>query len=196
MRRHPLTGRCPPCRRSGARWCRAIPWTQWRCSSGRRRHTPGSSMRSPLVHGGRASACDGWAVRDLADHVIGGNRFAVDLLSGATPVEAFTAALDAGFEGDPVELARESAEARSAAFGEPGAPARSVLHPLGPISSAEFLGFRVGDLVLHGWDLARSIGADRHIDDALVDFTLEAFEADVHGLLASGAYGNGPNGPD
>jgi uncharacterized protein (TIGR03086 family) len=153
-------------------------------------------MRSPLVHGGRASACDGWAVRDLADHVIGGNRFAVDLLSGATPVEAFTAALDAGFEGDPVELARESAEARSAAFGEPGAPARSVLHPLGPISGAEFLGFRVGDLVLHGWDLARSIGADRHIDDALVDFTLEAFEADVHGLLASGAYGNGPNGPD
>ncbi|HZM54938.1 MAG TPA: hypothetical protein VFC03_07935 [Acidimicrobiales bacterium] len=28
-----------------------------------------------------------------------------------------------------------------------------------------------------------------------MDFTLEAFESDVHGLLASGAYGSGPNGP-
>ena len=33
---------------------------------------------------GQASACDGWTVKDLADHVLGGNRFAVALLSGAT----------------------------------------------------------------------------------------------------------------
>jgi uncharacterized protein (TIGR03086 family) len=102
------------------------------------------------------SVCDGWSVRDLADHVVGGNRFAVALLAGRSADEALGQALEQPFEGDPVVLQRQSAFSQLEAFRDPGALERMVHHPASEIDGRQFLGFRLGEFVLHGWDLARS----------------------------------------
>ena len=106
------------------------------------------------------SVCGEWTVKHVADHVVGGNRFAVALLDGATTEEAMAAARVGSFDGAPVELFDETAAAQLAAFETDGALERIVHHPAGDMPGAAFGGFRAGDLLLHGWDLARSIGGD------------------------------------
>lgn len=106
------------------------------------------------------SVCGDWTVKEVADHIVGGNRFAVALLNGASTEEGMAAARVASFEGDPVELFDETATAQLAAFEAEGALDRIVHHPAGDMPGAAFIGFRAGDLLLHGWDLARSTGGD------------------------------------
>ena len=142
---------------------------------------------------GQPSACDGWTVKDLADHVLGGNRFAVALLSGATAEDAFAYALEGGFDADPVALTRESADAQLEAFARPGALDRTTHHPEGDIDGAAFLRLRIGDLLLHGWDLAHSVGGDQSMDDELVAIVWDTYRSRGD-LLQSGAFGAGPSG--
>jgi len=140
------------------------------------------------------SVCVGWSVRDVADHVLGGNRFAVALLRGDRADDAFTYALALGFDGDPVELFDASATSQLEAFGAPATLERTVHHPAGDISAATFLGFRLGDLVLHAWDIARSTGGDDTIDPALAEATWLVLEPAMATGAAGGAFGPGPSG--
>jgi len=114
------------------------------------------------------SVCTAWTVKDVADHVLGGNRFAVPLLGGASADEALEHALAGSFDDDPVAGFVESADAQLEAFGRPGALEASLHHPQGDISGRTFLFYRVGDLLLHGWDLARSTAGDDELDNELV----------------------------
>jgi uncharacterized protein (TIGR03086 family) len=140
------------------------------------------------------STCAGWTIKDLADHVMGGNRFAVALLHGATPADAFTSALADGFDGDPVEQFRESAAGQHDAFAEADAFERTVDHPEGVIPATTFFAFRLGDLVLHSWDLARSIGGDDSLDDELVPIIWETYKPLIDDTPDYRAFGVGPSG--
>ena len=142
---------------------------------------------------GQPSACDGWTVKDLADHVLGGNRFAVALLWGATAKDAFAYALEGGFDADPVALTRESADAQLEAFARPGALDATTHHHEGDIDGAAFLRLRIGDLLLHGWDLAHSVGGDQSMDDELVAIVWDTYRSRGD-HLQSGAFGAGPSG--
>ncbi len=62
--------------------------------------------------------------------------------------------------------------AQAAAFNADAVLRRLIDHPLGEISGRQFLDFRVFDITLHAWDLARSIGADERLDPDLVDVVL------------------------
>lgn len=146
------------------------------------------------AHWAAPSTCEGWAVKDLADHVTGGNRFAVSLLAGSDAETAFTNALAPGFEGEPLSQYRESASAQSEAFARSGALSATVDHPSGKIDGGTFLGLRVGDLVLHGWDLARSTGGDDSLDDELVVAVWEAYAPRLARLGPSGMFGAGASG--
>ncbi len=115
------------------------------------------------------SVCGDWTVREVADHIVGGNRFAVALLDGASTEEAMAAARTGSFEGDPVERFDESAAAQLAAFEADGALDRIVHHPAGDMAGSAFVGFRAGDLLLHGWDIARSTGGDDVLPDELAE---------------------------
>ena len=115
------------------------------------------------------SVCGEWTVKDVADHIIGGNRFAVALLDGASTEDAMTAAQTGNFDGDPVERFDETAVAQLAAFEAEGALDRIVHHPAGDMPGAAFIGFRAGDLLLHGWDIARSTGGDESLPDELAE---------------------------
>jgi uncharacterized protein (TIGR03086 family) len=140
------------------------------------------------------STCTGWTVKDLADHVMGGNRFAVPLLRGATPGESLTEALAGRFDGDPVEQFRESAAGQLAAFAEPGALDRTVDHPAGVIPATTYLAFRLGDLVLHAWDLARSTGGDDSLDDELLPTIWAAYQAMADAAPELEPFGAGASG--
>jgi uncharacterized protein (TIGR03086 family) len=142
------------------------------------------------------SACEAWTVKELADHVLGGNRFAVALLGGASADAAFSIALEGGFDGDLVGLFDESQAAQLEAFAAPGALDVEVQHPAGPTSGATFAGLRTGDLLLHGWDLARSLGLDETLDEQVAAEVWRVYEprlsagtGDRFGEGASGTIG-------
>lgn len=133
-------------------------------------------------------------MKDLADHVLGGNRFAVPLMAGANADEAFEHALAGGFDGDPVTMFIDSAHPQLEAFRRPGALDATVHHPNGDITGRRFLSYRVGDLLLHGWDLARSTGGDDALDEDLVPDVWHAHQPLVGGGGEPGVFGAGASG--
>ncbi|MCU0268248.1 MAG: TIGR03086 family metal-binding protein [Acidimicrobiales bacterium] len=138
--------------------------------------------------------CDDWTVRQLVSHVVGGNAMAVELLGGASSEQAlpFLGGLPLG--DDPLATFRAGAEAQLAAFASPGALERTCHHPMGDLPGAEVAGFRVGDLTLHSWDLARAIGADEDLDAELVAAVYARLEPMAPMLDQVGVFGEGPSG--
>jgi uncharacterized protein (TIGR03086 family) len=127
----------------------------------------------------------GWSVRDLVNHVVGGNRRYVLLLTGAPTVEV-EALRDLDHLGaDPCQDFAETSAAVTAAFRVPGATQRTVHHRLGDRSGAELLVMRVIEHTLHGWDLARAIGVDDRLDPAVAQMLLTAFDRDPTMLARS-----------
>jgi uncharacterized protein (TIGR03086 family) len=120
----------------------------------------------------------GWSVRDLVNHVVGGNRRYVVLLCGA-PTTEVEALRDLEHLGDsPVGAFTESAAEMTEAFHRPGALEMTVHHRLGDRSGDELLIMRVIEHAIHGWDLARAIGADDDLDPEVVAVALAAFATD------------------
>jgi len=161
------------------------------------RANSGYERRLLAVDGGRwdqPSVCEGWSIRDLVDHVLGGNRFAVSLLAGQSADDALAHALALGFDGDPVALHRASATAQHDAFAASGALERLVHHPARDIDGQHFLSFRLGDLVLHGWDLACSTGGDDSLDEELLPAVWDAYQPMLGPADEHGAFGAGPSG--
>lgn len=128
----------------------------------------------------------GWSVRDLVNHVIGGNRRYVLLLSGAS-TDQVEALRDLDHLGDdPITNFRVTAAAVSAAFGERGAMERVVHHRHGDRYGAELLVMRITEHALHGWDLARAISQDDSIDAPVVEALLAAADADPTSVERAG----------
>jgi len=140
------------------------------------------------------SVCTGWTVKDVADHVLGGNRFAAALAGGASSDDALAQALTASFDGDPIAGFVQSATLQLDAFKRPGVLHAVVRHPQGDISGRTFLYYRVGDLLLHGWDLARSTGGDDRLDDDLVPDVWREYQPLLPSATENGAFGKGPSG--
>jgi len=137
--------------------------------------------------------CEGWTVGDLFNHVVGGNVMAVRLLAGASKEEAVRE-LTAAPDGDPSAAFSSSAEAQLAAFREPGALERIVHHPAMDMPGAQLLGFRIGDLALHAWDLARAITQDEALDAGLVRFVWDGLQPMAPFIGQIGVFGTGPSG--
>lgn len=129
-------------------------------------------------------------VREVIDHVVAGNIFAVRLLAGASAVEA-TAGLDEDHLGEDPRLAvSASCEDQWAAFA--GADDDRVLHhPAGDISLDTFLRFRLGELVVHAWDLAVGGGVDTSLDPAVVEGLWVMVEPHLDEMRRMGTFGDG-----
>jgi uncharacterized protein (TIGR03086 family) len=140
--------------------------------------------------------CEGWTVRDLVTHVISGNNMTVRILGGGTKEEALAilaGGSDSRAESDPYAAFVASADEQAKAFREPGALDRTVHHPVMDMSGAQQLVFRTGDLLLHAWDLAKAIGGDEQIDDALVRHVWDEFEPMAPFIGEIGLFGTGPS---
>jgi uncharacterized protein (TIGR03083 family) len=92
----------------------------------------------------RPTPCEEWTVRQLVDHTLswqaeGGRLIGADTAPG-DDWDRIRAAFDALLS-DPSQLTGNVAE-------------------FGGIPKQELAGFLIGDLLIHSWDLSRSIGAD------------------------------------
>jgi uncharacterized protein (TIGR03086 family) len=135
------------------------------------------------------SACDGWTVRELVNHVVTGNWWAQELASGKT-IEDVGDRLDGDVLGDdPVAAYDASAQAADGAFRAPGAMDAPCAVSYGPVPGSVYCGHRFLDVLVHGWDVAASTGQDTMLDPELVDACLEVIEPQLAGLQASGAFG-------
>ena len=138
--------------------------------------------------------CDEWTVRDVADHILGGNRFTVLILGGLAPGVAMDRVVHGDFTGDPVREFEESAAAQLSALGRPGVLERKYEHPMGLVSGREIARLRMSDLVVHAWDLARALGLPESLDPDLVMESLAVFEIVGETFATAGFFGSGPSG--
>lgn len=133
--------------------------------------------------------CEEWRVRDLVNHVVAENLWVPPLMSGNSP-EDIGDTLEGDVLGDePVIAYAHSFEAADAAISQEGALQREVTVSYGTVPSSAFVGHRFMDLVLHGWDLAVAIGADREMETGLAAATWAEVEPQIEFLEASGLFG-------
>ena len=135
---------------------------------------------------------EGQTVRALVAHVVGGNLMAAIILGGGTREEGM-----APFRRDDAELVaefEESRRAQAAAFAAPGALEQTVAHPALDMPATMLLGFRLTEYGLHGWDLARAIGADDTIDPVVLEALWETLSPMEGMMAASGMFGAGRSG--
>jgi uncharacterized protein (TIGR03086 family) len=127
----------------------------------------------------RPTPCSEWDVRALVNHVVGGNTRYQLLLHGASTehIEATRTVDHLG--DDPLASFVATADAVVACFHEDRALERIAHHASGDRTGRELLSMRILDAAIHGWDLARAIGADEVLDDHVVAFLL-AYTADLN----------------
>ena len=143
------------------------------------------------------SVCEGWTVRELVNHVVSGNWWADELASGKT-IEEVGDRLDGDVLGDdPLAAYDASADAAAAAFRAPGAMDAPCAVSYGPVPGSVYCGHRFLDVLIHGWDVARSTGQDATLDPELVEACFEVIGPQLDMLAASGAFGTRQEtGPD
>ncbi len=140
--------------------------------------------------------CADWSVRDLVGHVTGENLWVGPLMAGQT-VEQVGDRFDGDVLGDDPRAAYDdSAAGALGAVAGPGAMERTVHLSFGDAPGREYTMQLVADLVIHGWDLARAIGADERIEPDLVAAVSIWFAAVADAYREAGAIGPPPAVPE
>jgi uncharacterized protein (TIGR03086 family) len=143
----------------------------------------------------RQTPCAEWDIGDLVDHVIGGNRFTALILGGATAESAMTEVMASfGSDDDRRSALRRSIDAQRVAFHAAGALDATCHHVTGDMSGSQVLGYRLTDLTLHSWDLAKATVDDDTIDEKLVASVWADMEQRRNTIDATGQFGDGPSG--
>ncbi|CCH29577.1 TIGR03086 family metal-binding protein [Actinosynnema sp. NPDC047251] len=167
-------------------------------------HAAREEFRRRLVHVtpealAAPTPCAEWTVRDLVNHVIGGERLTAALLGGAT-TEAAVEALNADWLAeartteDLLTAFTAATEALDQAALVPGALDRVVDHLVGQVPGRQAIGFRVPEYLVHAWDLARALDVDDTLDPVLVARTWEDMRDMAPVIGTSGYFGTGPSG--
>ncbi|WP_441247632.1 TIGR03086 family metal-binding protein [Kitasatospora sp. McL0602] len=127
---------------------------------------------------GRPSPCAGWDLGRLLAHMVGQNRgFAASALGETSDLGVWA---DRPVGDDPAAEFAASAAAVTAAFGADGLLDRGLWLPeirsdrLFPAGLA--VGFHFIDYVVHGWDVAATIGVPAEFDADLLDAALPIAE--------------------
>jgi uncharacterized protein (TIGR03086 family) len=136
-----------------------------------------------------STPCEGWDVRELVNHIVSGNCWAGELARGKT-IEEVGDRLDGDVLGaDPTAAYDESARAASDAFHAPGALEAPCAVSYGPVPGEVYLGHRLIDVLVHGWDVAKATGKDTKLDPELVEACWAVIEPQKDLLLGSGMFG-------
>lgn len=122
----------------------------------------------------RPTPCDEWTVRQLVEHTLGWQAEGGGLIGAGTA------------PGDDWNRIRAAFDAL---LSEPSRLTGSVAE-FGGIPKQELAGFLIGDLLLHSWDLARSIGTD----EALPPDAVEATTIGLHHVPPALLRGTNPLG--
>lgn len=137
--------------------------------------------------------CEDWSVRDLLQHVAGGNKMTVMLLDGASKEDALAAMQADHLGDDPVGAIKRTNADASAALRKADLT-KVVDHPAMQMPASQLLNFRTGDLILHSWDLARATGVDETLAEGPVAYVWEALQPMAPMIGQIGVFGTGPSG--
>ena len=116
------------------------------------------------------SPCEQWKARDVVAHVVAGHRGVIAGVKGgeSTPV---------GADEDPKKAWEEASRAMDEIAADPEAMAKEIDGPTGKMPAGEIIGrFVTMDLLVHTWDLARTVGADERLDEDSVGHAYEALK--------------------
>lgn len=121
----------------------------------------------------RPTPCAGWTVRDLLEHMIAQHYgFAAASAGRGGDPEPWRV----GRHDDPVGAYATAVEYVLGAFAGPGTLQRSFLLPeISPtlqFPAAQAISFHFVDYVVHGWDVARSLGIPFDVDDDIAQAAL------------------------
>jgi uncharacterized protein (TIGR03086 family) len=150
---------------------------------GRRVHAIGSDQW------GDPTPCSEWSVRDLVNHLVSENLWAVPLLQGKK-IEEVGDALSGDLLGDdPVRAWDDSAAQALAIARRLDFLDRTVHLSYGDTTAQSYLQEMASDHVIHSWDLARGIGADEAIAGDLLDFAYDFLMPAADEWRSAGVFG-------
>ncbi|MGA2969621.1 MAG: TIGR03086 family metal-binding protein [Acidimicrobiales bacterium] len=114
-----------------------------------------------------ATPCESWSVADLIWHVARASDMTVLLIAGASKEEA-TDLFKMAVPPDVLAQCRRALSEQAIAFANASDPEFIVHHPMGDFPVHQLFDFRIMDLTLHAWDLARAIGESEALPEVLV----------------------------
>ena len=115
-----------------------------------------------------ATPCEKWSARDLANHVVGEELWAVPLLAGSTIAEVGDRFDGDVLGSDPASSAQAAAEAAVRSVNDALPRGITVHLSYGEESAEEYVRQLAADHLVHGWDLAVATGGETRLDPELV----------------------------
>ena len=140
------------------------------------------------------TACEGWDGRALMGHIVGGCLMSTAAVRGASRDEVLSIAGRDNVGSDAKAAYFSAIDDHIAAFEESGALERICHHPAGDMPGAVLLNFRIGDFLMHGWDLAHPLGIDYQPDADVVSHVWASTSPMAAMLAQSGMFGSGASG--
>jgi len=143
--------------------------------------------------------CTEWDVRALVHHLVSEIAWVPPLLGGSSVADVGDSLSGDLLGDDPVASWDAAAAGAQAAVDAGGAMERTIHLSRRDVSGSDYTFEVFNDLAIHGWDLARAIGADETIDDDIVAIIDEKARPMIAELKASGVYGEDvvpPEGAD
>jgi uncharacterized protein (TIGR03086 family) len=139
--------------------------------------------------------CEQWSVRQLVNHVVGGNRLFTRVLSGEPLPEQLGRRAHEDLLGDePAAAFRTSADDLLAAFRGPGVLERAHTVPAGTLPGPAVVHLRIVEILVHGWDLATATHQPVPFPDEIVEPQM-AFSEQLLGKLPEGRRPFAPSRP-
>ncbi len=119
---------------------------------------------------GTQSPCEQWTARDLVTHVVENHRGVIASVRGGESEPL-------GADEDPKQAWENASRAIGEITGDPEAVGKEIDGPTGKMPAGQIIGqFMTMDVLVHTWDLARTIGADEHLDAESVRRAYEALK--------------------
>src|SRR5579884_74488 len=138
---------------------------------------------------GKQSDCTDWSVRDLVNHIVSENLWVPDLIDGKTVEEVGDKYEGDVLGDDPVESYQKSIEGANEAISAPNALQKTVHLSYGDFPAEVFIGHRLIDLVVHGWDVAKSTGQNDQLDQEVVEAAWDVLQPQLKEMQGSGYFG-------
>jgi uncharacterized protein (TIGR03086 family) len=139
---------------------------------------------------GSPTPCTEWDVKALVGHLITEVAWVPPLVGGRSVAEVGDE-LSGDLTGDdPVASWDRYAPASIATVIEPGAMERTVRLTKRELPATEYTTEVFVDLLVHGWDLARAIGADETLDPESVELVFQQMKPHESELNGSGVFGS------
>jgi uncharacterized protein (TIGR03086 family) len=145
---------------------------------------------------GAPTPCTEWDVRALVHHLVNEISWTVPLLGGRSVADVGDGLSGDLLGDDPVASWDAAAAQARAAVSADGAMELVIHLSRRDVTGADYTFEVFNDLAIHGWDLARAIGADETIDPGSVAVIEERVGPVIADLKASGQYGDEIVPPD